>query len=103
MTFFTTKEKQMLKAFYQTSIDNCGDCSEFENLSYSNAQDLAEDLGWGLQSIGGVMSSLEAKCAINDCGESSRGARLNDFVINAWPATSSRPNPKHQHKNPQMN
>lgn len=82
----TEKETQMVKAFIAESVDCCGDCSDDgENLSYMNAQDLAEVLGWDLQTVGGVMSSLEGKGAISDQGESARGARINDFTVcPAW-------------------
>ena len=83
MTKYTEKEIQMLKAFYQTSIDICGACDENENMSYMNAQDLVEVLGWNAQEVGGVMSSLESKWAICDMMESYRGARINDFCIEA--------------------
>jgi len=85
----TDKETQMVKAFIAESVDCCGDCSHEdgrENLSYMNAQDLAEVLGWDLHTVGGVMSSLDSKCAISDTGESPRGARINDYTVcTRWP------------------
>jgi len=85
MNTYTDKEIEMLKVFIGTSVDCCGGCSDEENMSYNNAQDLAEILGWSLQSVGGVMISLMRKGAIVDCGESTRGALINDFVVDTKP------------------
>lgn len=83
---FTANEIAMLRAFYDESIECCGACDEFENMSYMNANDLLQELGGTKQSIGGTMSSLLEKGAIADTGESSRNLRINDFVINEWAA-----------------
>ena len=79
---FTENEIKMLKAFYDESVDSCGACNEDGNMSYMNAQDLAEALNQSLQSVGGTMASLLEKGAISDCMESARGANINDFVVN---------------------
>ena len=80
-TEYTDNEIAMLRAFYNTSMNICGACDEDQNLSYMNADDLLKVLGGTKQSIGGTMSSLEQKLAIADTGESPRGARTNDWVI----------------------
>lgn len=78
---YTDKEIEMLDAFYNESINSCGACNEDQNMSYMNATDLLEIIGGTKQSVGGLMSSLLEKRAITDMGESSRGDKLNDFVI----------------------
>jgi len=84
MSTYTPNEIDMLNAFYQASIDICGECSEEENMSYMNADDLLKELGGTKQSIGGTMASLLEKGAITDCMESARGSKLNDFVLNVF-------------------
>ena len=76
----TELEVKVARMFAQTSIDICNCFCEEENLSYMNAQDIAEQAGMSLQAVGGVMASLSNKCLIVDCMESSRGARINDFI-----------------------
>lgn len=77
----TKNEKAMLETFYNESIDCCGSCDELENMSWCNASDLKEVLGWNKQAIGGVMSSLLDKGLIVDSGDSARGLPINDFVL----------------------
>lgn len=78
---YTANELAMLRAFYNESIASCGYCTEGENMSYMNANDLQAELGGTKQSIGGTMASLLEKGAIADMGESARGAKVNDFVL----------------------
>lgn len=78
---FTTKETEMIKAFYMESVNCCGECSEDENMSYMNARDLQEEIGGSMQSIGGLMSSLDAKGVIVDTVDSARGLKLTDWVL----------------------
>ena len=80
MKTLTEKELQMIHAFIWESNYNCGDFSEAENLSYSNANDLVKELGWSKQEVGGVMSALSDKGLIMDNGDSARGAKINDWV-----------------------
>lgn len=78
----TKNEKAMLQVFYSESIDCCGACEvDGENMSYCNAQDLQNILGWDKQTIGGVMSSLLSKNMIEDTGDSARGENINDFCL----------------------
>ena len=81
MTNYTEKEMAMLKAFYNESMNVCGQCDDESNMSMMNAKDLQEVLGGTMQEIGGVMSSLESKGAIVDMCESARRAKINDFVL----------------------
>lgn len=81
MKNYTDNEMKMLKAFYDTSVDCCGQCSNDDNMSWNNAKDLQEVLGGTMQEVGGTMSSLESKGAIVDNGDSARGARINDFFL----------------------
>ncbi len=80
----TDKETEMLKAVVQEGIDvNCASCAQAlkdDNMTWCNANDLRDALGWNKQVIGGVMSSLDAKVLICDTGDSARGARINDWV-----------------------
>jgi hypothetical protein len=78
---YTESEVNMMKAFYDTSVNCCGSCSSEENLSYNNADDLKNILGGTNQSIGGLMASLLKKGALSDMHESARGSQLNDFVL----------------------
>ena len=78
---YTDNEIAMLRAFFDTSINACGECYEDQNMSHMNASDLLKVLGGTKQSVGGTMSSLEQKMAIVDTGESPRGAKTNDWVI----------------------
>jgi hypothetical protein len=78
---YTEMEMEMLKVFYESSVDICGGCSDEENMSYNNAHDLKAHLGGTKQAIGGVMTSLLKKGAICDTQESPRGSKLNDFVL----------------------
>lgn len=81
---FTENEIAMLKEFWLESVNCCGACDDDENMSYMSGQDLMEVLGGTKESIGGTMASLDAKGAISDTGESPRGAKGNDWVINTW-------------------
>lgn len=79
----TDAEFNMAAAFYQTSVNCCGQCNDDENLSYMNADDLRDELGLSKQAIGGLMSSLSDKCVISDSESSARGnKKLNDWVLN---------------------
>ncbi len=81
----TEKETTMLKAFVQEGIDCCGfegmtaDDLIDDNMTYNNADDLKDSLGWTKQEIGGVMSALSDKGLIFDCGDSPRSAQTNDW------------------------
>jgi hypothetical protein len=82
----TEKETAMLQAFVQSGVDiNGSTCAEdmtCDNMTYMNADDLQEDLGWSKQEIGGVMSALDSKAIISDMEESYRGAKINDWIAN---------------------
>ncbi len=81
---YTDKELAVLREFYKESVSNCGQCTSEDNMSYCNAKDLSTALNMDLQVIGGIMSSLQAKGAISDTGESARGAKINDFTLVDW-------------------
>jgi len=76
----TTLETQVATLFAEHSEWSCGCFEDGQNLSYMNAADLAEETGYGLQKVGGIMSSLLAKGLITDMQESVRGADINDFI-----------------------
>lgn len=78
---YTNNELKMLDAFYNESVNTCGECTKDQNLSYMNAADLQIVLGGNKQSIGGTMASLLEKRAIIDLGESARELKLNDFAL----------------------
>tara|TARA_R110000851_G_scaffold157194_2_gene299991 strand:- start:2130 stop:2429 length:300 start_codon:yes stop_codon:yes gene_type:complete len=80
----TTKEAAMLVAFVEAGIE-CNAASDSDelindNVTWMNANDLAAELGWGKQAIGGVMKSLWNKCLISDTEESPRGAKVTDWI-----------------------
>ena len=80
----TTKEAAMLVAFVEAGIEcNAASTSDElinDNVTWMNANDLADELGWDKQAIGGVMKSLWAKCLISDTEESPRGAKVTDWI-----------------------
>jgi hypothetical protein len=76
----TALELRVATAFAETSLGTCGAFDEDDNLSYMNAQDLAEQLELSAHVIAGVMSSLSKKDLIMDLGESYRGAKINDWM-----------------------
>ena len=82
---FTTKEQEMLVAFVETGIHITGaqdaDWLLDDNMTWMNADDLAEELKWDKQTIGGVLASLSEKNAIFDSGESRRGANVTDWFV----------------------
>ena len=82
---FTTKEQEMLVAFVETGIHITGaqdaDWLLDDNMTWMTADDLAEELKWDKQTIGGVMASLSEKNAIFDSGESPRGAKVTDWFV----------------------
>ena len=82
---FTDKEIKMLSAFGETGIDVTGaqDAESMleDNMTWMNADDLAEELKLDKQTIGGVMASLLEKNLIEDSGESARGASVTDFYL----------------------
>tara|TARA_R100000458_G_C8010989_1_gene75002 strand:+ start:131 stop:442 length:312 start_codon:yes stop_codon:yes gene_type:complete len=82
---FTTKEQEMLVAFVETGIHGTGvkDAGWLlnNNMTWMNADDLADVLKWDKQTIGGVMASLSEKNAIFDSGESPRGAKVTDWFV----------------------
>ena len=82
---FTTKEQEMLVAFVETGIHITGaqdaDWLLDDNMTWMHADDLAEELKWDKQTIGGVMASLSEKNAIFDSGESPRGAKVTDWFV----------------------
>lgn len=82
MNTLTEKETAVATLFAEESLDTCGAFYEDENLSYMNAEDIAEATGLNLQQVGGIMSSLIEKMLIVDCKESYRGAHINDFMGN---------------------
>jgi hypothetical protein len=78
---YTALQLLVLQQFFNTSYSTCGACHEEENMSYMNAEDLKDGLGLSIYVIGGIMASLVEKSAIMSMGESSRGAKINDYVI----------------------
>jgi hypothetical protein len=82
MNTLTAKELTVITAFINESLNGFGGFDEENNGSYLNAKDLAGETGESLQSIGGVMAQLLDKGLIFDCGESARGAPINDFCAN---------------------
>jgi predicted transcriptional regulator len=81
----TDNEAKMISAFVMAGMDCTGaDTAEAlkdDNMSWMNADDLADVLGWNKQTIGGVMRSLQRKGLIVDSGEPGpRGfTYLHDF------------------------
>jgi hypothetical protein len=78
----TEKELIVAKVFANTSIDCCGSFQEEENMSFCNANDLAEETGMSLHQIAGLIGSLDGKCVITDTGDSARGDNCNDYIGN---------------------
>lgn len=86
MTKLTAKEQQMLKAFIDEGRNHGAETAQElieDNMTWQDADFLAEELGWNKQEIGGVMSALEAKGLICDYGEPIAEKR----APNAWTAT----------------
>ena len=81
MLNLTKLENQVLRVFYNTSVDCCGSCNEYENISYCNANDIATELNLNENQVGGILASLLKKNLISDTHESARGADINDFVL----------------------
>jgi len=83
MTPLTPKELEMLRAFLLEGVSvNGAENAQWlieDNMTWMNANDLQQELGWNKQSIGGVMGSLQDKGLIVDSGDSARGARINDW------------------------
>ena len=81
----TQLEIQVLKVFYNECIDCTGECTEEQNMSHNNANDVAKALGLTEQQVGGIFTSLLAKGLIYDTGESARRDSgidcTNDFVL----------------------
>lgn len=83
MTDLTQKEKEVLAAFLNEGCAVNGATTAEgileDNMTWMNADDLKDELGWSKQSIGGVMASLEAKGMIVNSQESERDGRLFDW------------------------
>jgi hypothetical protein len=81
----TQLETQVLEVFYNECVDCTGECTEDQNMSYNNAQDVAQALNLTEQQVGGVFTSLLAKGLIYDTRESARRNSgmdcTNDFVL----------------------
>lgn len=81
----TQLEIQVLEVFYNECIDCTGECTEEQNMSHNNANDVAKALGLTEQQVGGIFTSLLAKGLIYDTGESARRDSgidcTNDFVL----------------------
>ena len=81
----TQLETQVLEVFYNECVDCTGECTEDQNMSYNNAQDVARALNLTEQQVGGVFTSLLAKGLIYDTGESPRRDSgmdcTNDFML----------------------
>lgn len=88
-TKITKLELQVLQVFYDEAVDCTGECTEDQNMSYNNANDVAKALNLTEQQVGGVFTSLLNKGLIFDTGDSARrssGASslkncTNDFVL----------------------
>lgn len=76
----TVKELAAITAFINESVDNCGEFSEDQNLSYMNTNDLAKSLNVNKHTASGLFSALSEKGLIADCNESARNAPINDWV-----------------------
>jgi len=85
----TKLESQVLQVFYDETVDCTGECTEDQNMSYNNANDVAITLKLTAQQVGGVFTSLLEKGLITDTGDSARRASgvkelknlTNDFVL----------------------
>ncbi len=85
----TKLESQVLQVFYDEAVDCCGECTEDQNMSYNNANDVAKKLDLTEKQVGGVFTSLLNKGLILDTEDSARrssGATYfknltNDFVL----------------------
>ena len=85
----TKLESQVLQVFYDETVDCTGECTEDQNMSYNNANDVAKKLGLTEQQVGGVFKSLLNKGLILDTEDSARrssGASYfknytNNFVL----------------------
>lgn len=85
----TKLESQVLQVFYDEAVDCCGECTEDQNMSYNNANDVAKKLDLTEKQVGGVFTSLLNKGLILDTKDSARrssGATYfknltNDFVL----------------------
>jgi len=91
MTNLTSKEIQMLVAFINEG-KGCNGSTQVEhlledNMTWMNADDLKDVLGWSKQAIGGVMASLQEKGMIDDSGESVRDRADNPNNLNDWTAS----------------
>lgn len=90
MTTLTAKETEMLTAFIAEGADcNGAECAQDildDNMTWLDAEELCEALGWDAQTVGGVMSSLEAKGMISDSAE-PHPSKPNG--PNAWTATDA--------------
>jgi hypothetical protein len=73
-TEYTPIEFEMIGVFFKSSVDDCGSCDKEQNMSYSTPSDLKNKLGWSINKVGGVISSLLKKQAIEDTME-------GDFVL----------------------
>ena len=51
----TKLESQVLQVFYDETVDCTGECTEDQNMSYNNANDVAKKLGLTEQQVGGVL------------------------------------------------
>jgi hypothetical protein len=83
----TEKETLVARLFAQESLDCCDSFGGGDNMSWMNAEDIAAATGFGLQAVGGLMTSLADKGLIGNSGESSRGSRYPDF--SAYPQAYS--------------
>lgn len=87
----TAKETAMLEAFIAEGCDvNGAETAEElkqDNMTWMDAEELVDALGWDAQTVGGVMSALEAKGLISDSGEPHPGKYPHG--PNAWTATDA--------------
>ena len=64
-TEYTSLELEMIGVFFKSSVDDCGSCDKEQNMSYSTPSDLKNKLGWSINKVGGVISSLLKKLLMN--------------------------------------
>lgn len=77
----TKLETLVLRVFYDTCMDCCGECTEDQNLSYNNVRDIAKKINLSEQQVGGVFTSLLNKNLIVDTKDSARNLPISDFVL----------------------
>lgn len=81
MAEYTKMELEVIEAFVNESVEDCGQFNEDCNTSYANANDISNATGLNLQQVGAIFSNLIKKEALIDTGESYRELNINDFIL----------------------